>query len=47
MWAFYHIFPILGALRRELTWTHYRLPLRVENPGARAFYEAEAVAAAR
>ena len=27
----------------ELSWTHYRLLLRVDNPDARAFYEAEAV----
>jgi predicted nuclease of restriction endonuclease-like (RecB) superfamily len=26
-----------------LSWTHYRLLLRVENPNARSFYEAEAV----
>jgi hypothetical protein len=32
---------ICDALRRELSWTHYRLLLRVEKPEARAFYEAE------
>lgn len=37
MRAFYQTFPILDALRRELTWTHYRLLLRVDNPQARAF----------
>lgn len=42
---FYLIFPIRDALRHELTWTHYRLLLRVDNPNARAFYEAESVAA--
>lgn len=26
------------ALRRELTWTHYRLIMRVENPEARNYY---------
>jgi len=26
------------ALRRELTWTHYRLIMRVENPKARQYY---------
>ena len=36
-------YPILDAVRRELSWTHYRLLLRVEKPDARAFYEAEAV----
>ena len=45
MRTFYVMFPTLDALRQELTWTHYRLLLRVENPDARAFYEAEAVAA--
>jgi len=39
---FYLTFPNLNALRSELTWTHYRLLLRVENPDARACYETEA-----
>ncbi len=43
MRAFYLAYPILDALRPELSWTHYRLLLRVEKPEARAFYEAEAV----
>jgi predicted nuclease of restriction endonuclease-like (RecB) superfamily len=43
MRAFFMIYPIRDALRRELSWTHYRLLLRVENPAARAFYEAEAI----
>lgn len=43
MRAFYLSHPIRDALRRELSWTHYRLILRVEKPEARAFYEAEAV----
>lgn len=34
--------PILSALRRELTWTHYRLLMRVEKPAARAWYLTEA-----
>ncbi|MDY0169716.1 MAG: DUF1016 N-terminal domain-containing protein [Thermoguttaceae bacterium] len=42
MRAFYTAYPICDALRPELTWTHYRLLLRVESPDARAFYEAEA-----
>ncbi len=33
---------IIDALREELTWTHYRLLLGVENPAARDFYESEA-----
>jgi len=43
MRAFYLGFSNCDALRRELSWTHYRLLLRVEKPEARAFYEAEAV----
>ena len=37
---FYLAFPEekLYALRRELTWTHYRLIMRVENESARAYY---------
>lgn len=29
------------ALRRELSWTHYRLIMRVEDPAARNYYESE------
>lgn len=43
MRAFYLSYLILDALRRELSWTHYRLLLRVEKPEARAFYEVESV----
>ncbi len=43
MRAFYLAYPICDALRPELSWTHYRLLLRVEKPNARAFYETEAV----
>jgi predicted nuclease of restriction endonuclease-like (RecB) superfamily len=38
---FYLTFPdenFLYALRRELTWTHWRLVMRVDNPDARAWY---------
>ncbi len=45
MRAFYLTFPIRDALRPELSWTHYRLLLRVEKPDARSFYEKEAVTA--
>lgn len=45
MRAFYLTFPKVDALRRELSWTHYRILLRVEKPEARSFYENEAVAA--
>jgi hypothetical protein len=43
MRAFYLGYSNCDALRRELSWTHYRLLLRLEKPEARAFYEAEAV----
>lgn len=43
MRGFYLAFPILDAVRRELSWTHYRSLLRVENTDARGFYAAEAV----
>jgi len=38
MRAFYMGYPILDALRRELTWTHYRILLRVGKPAATASY---------
>lgn len=34
----------LDAPRRELSWTHYRLLLKVESDAAREFYETETVA---
>jgi DUF1016 N-terminal domain len=40
---FYKEFPILSAVRRELTWTHYKQLMRVPNKSARAFYEQEAI----
>lgn len=43
MRAFYLAYQIRDALRHELSWTHYRLLLRVEKPEARAFYETEAL----
>lgn len=42
MRLFYLGFPILSALRRELTWTHYKALLRVENEKARNYYISEA-----
>lgn len=42
MRQFFMIFPILHALRGELTWTHYRLLFKVENENARTFYLNEA-----
>ncbi len=38
MRQFYLIFPKSYALRSELSWTHYRLLMRVENKNARKFY---------
>jgi hypothetical protein len=31
MWLFYQAFPICDALRHELSWTHYRTLLRVDD----------------
>lgn len=44
MRQFYQFFPIQDALRPELTWTHYRIILRVDNPKARQYYIAETAA---
>lgn len=43
MRQFYLTFPNSYALRSELSWTHYRLLMRVENTNAREFYMQEAV----
>lgn len=43
MRALYQAFPIRNALRSELSWTHYRLLLRVDAPAARQWYADEAV----
>lgn len=42
MRQFFLLFPKSHALRGELSWTHYRLLLKVEKPAAREWYEAEA-----
>jgi predicted nuclease of restriction endonuclease-like (RecB) superfamily len=42
---FYLTYPKLDAVRQELSWTHYRLLLKVERSEARAFYEKEAIQA--
>ena len=44
MKQFYLAFPILDALRPELSWTHYRTLLRVEDAAAREWYVNETVA---
>ncbi|MCL2717442.1 MAG: DUF1016 N-terminal domain-containing protein [Lachnospiraceae bacterium] len=41
MRKFYQTFPIRYALRSELSWTHYRLLMRVNEPKRREFYLAE------
>ena len=42
MRAFFQAFPIWNAVRTELSWTHYRTLLRVEDPVARKWYMVEA-----
>jgi predicted nuclease of restriction endonuclease-like (RecB) superfamily len=42
MRQFQRCYPILSALRRELTWTHYKALIRVENDNAREYYAGEA-----
>ena len=42
MRLFYKTFPICDALRHELSWTHYRRLLSVENQEARIWYMNEA-----
>lgn len=43
MRQFYLTFPNGHALRGELSWTHYRLLMKVENDNAREFYMQEAI----
>jgi predicted nuclease of restriction endonuclease-like (RecB) superfamily len=43
MRGFFLAFPIRDAVRRELSWTHYRSLLRVDNAEARQWYVNEAV----
>jgi len=42
MRLFYQVFPIRDALRHELSWTHYRSLLRIEDSSARSWYANEA-----
>jgi len=39
MRQFYLAYPIVSALRTELTWTHYRTLMRLDGAERRAFYE--------
>ena len=43
MRQFYQTFPIRYAVRSELTWTHYRMLMRVDEPNRREFYLNECV----
>ena len=43
MRQFYRAFPIRHTLCDELSWSHYRLLMRIENENARKFYMEEAV----
>jgi predicted GNAT family N-acyltransferase len=43
MRQFYLGFPNGDALRRQLSWTHYRLIMRVDKKEAREFYMVEAI----
>lgn len=40
---FYRTFPIVNSLRSQLSWTHYRLLLKIENEDKREYYIAETV----
>jgi predicted nuclease of restriction endonuclease-like (RecB) superfamily len=42
MRQFYQAFPNCGAVRHDLSWTHYRFIIRVENEAARSWYMTEA-----
>lgn len=46
MKKFYVLFPNTNALRSQLTWTHYRALLRVENDNARNWYMEECIRSA-
>lgn len=43
MKQFYSTFPILSTLWRELSWSHYKLIIRLKDESARAWYMEEAV----
>lgn len=45
MRRFYQAFPIRDALRPELSWTHYRLIMKLSDEQARTFYQDEAAKA--
>ena len=43
MRQFYQTYPIRDAVRSELSWTHYRYLMRIENPQARDWYARETI----
>ena len=43
MRQFYRVFPIRHTLCDQLSWSHYRLLMRIENEKARSFYEQESI----
>lgn len=43
MIQFYRTFPIVDAVRQQLSWTHYRILMRIERKDAREFYLQESV----
>ena len=43
MRAFYQAYPNRNAVRTDLTWTHHRMLLRVENRSAREWYAQESI----
>lgn len=42
MRQFYMCFPIRDAVRRELSWTHFRVLIRIESPHSRDWHAQEA-----
>jgi len=40
---FHRLFPIVNALRSQLTWTHYRLMLTIDDKDKRQFYTDESI----
>jgi predicted nuclease of restriction endonuclease-like (RecB) superfamily len=40
---FYRVYPIVGALRRQLSWRHYLELIRIEEEKTRKFYEQKAI----
>lgn len=43
MRQFYKAFPILSAVRRELSWTHYKMIIRLKDEHARVWYMEESI----